>query len=203
MSKNLPPNPHNPHQIPKKAPKKPSRFGLLQSMSLGLLVLFLISGVYSMIVDQSNPAKEITLSELVQDVQSGNITAITVKGDYLVATYQDTSTKKTQKESGVAVTETLAAYGVTAEKLKTIQINVEGPSGFIFWLAQLTPFLIPLVFLALIIWFLTRQAKGAGMQAFSFGQSKARIILPSDKKQQVLFSDVAGAKEAKEEKSKK
>ena len=37
------------------------------------------------------------------------------------------------------------------------------------------------------------------MQAMSFGQSKARIILPSDKKQRVTFADVAGAKEAKEE----
>ena len=37
------------------------------------------------------------------------------------------------------------------------------------------------------------------MQAFTFGQSKARMILPSDKKQKVTFADVAGAKEAKEE----
>jgi cell division protease FtsH len=37
------------------------------------------------------------------------------------------------------------------------------------------------------------------MQAFTFGQSKARIISPDDKKQRVTFKDVAGAKEAKEE----
>jgi cell division protease FtsH len=37
------------------------------------------------------------------------------------------------------------------------------------------------------------------MQAFTFGQSKARIINPDDKKQRVTFKDVAGAKEAKEE----
>jgi cell division protease FtsH len=51
-----------------------------------------------------------------------------------------------------------------------------------------------------IAWFITRQVrKGAGMQAFTFGQSKARIISPDDKKQRVTFKDVAGAKEAKEE----
>ena len=44
-----------------------------------------------------------------------------------------------------------------------------------------------------------KQMKGAGVQALSFGQSKARIILPSDKKQKITFADVAGAKEAKEE----
>ena len=37
------------------------------------------------------------------------------------------------------------------------------------------------------------------MQAFSFGQSRARIIEPDDEKQKILFKDVAGAKEAKEE----
>jgi cell division protease FtsH len=50
-----------------------------------------------------------------------------------------------------------------------------------------------------IAWFITRQVRGAGMQAFTFGQSKARIISPDDKKQRVTFKDVAGAKEAKEE----
>ena len=36
------------------------------------------------------------------------------------------------------------------------------------------------------------------MQAFSFGESKARIINPDDKNK-TTFKDVAGAKEAKEE----
>ncbi|MES3030916.1 MAG: ATP-dependent zinc metalloprotease FtsH [Patescibacteria group bacterium] len=196
-------NPHTPnpaHQNPQnKAPKKPSRFGLLQTMSLGLLILFLISGIYSVIADQTNPATEITLSELVSDVQKGTVTAITIKGDDLIANYVDGTTKQTNKENDAAITETFAAYGLTPEKLNAVKINVEGPSGTIFWLAQLTPFLVPLIFLALIIWFLTRQVKGAGMQAFSFGQSKARITLPDDAKQKVTFKDVAGAKEAKQE----
>lgn len=35
------------------------------------------------------------------------------------------------------------------------------------------------------------------MQAFSFGQSKAKITNPNDKKNKVTFADVAGCKEAK------
>ena len=46
---------------------------------------------------------------------------------------------------------------------------------------------------------LSRQVKGAGMQAFNFGQSRARITDPKDTKQRITFEDVAGAKEAKEE----
>src|SRR3990167_3902674 len=37
------------------------------------------------------------------------------------------------------------------------------------------------------------------MQAFSFGQSKARVIDPADSSQRVTFADIAGAREAKEE----
>jgi cell division protease FtsH len=37
------------------------------------------------------------------------------------------------------------------------------------------------------------------MQAFTFGQSKARMTHPDDKSQRVTFKEVAGAKEAKEE----
>ena len=37
------------------------------------------------------------------------------------------------------------------------------------------------------------------MQAFTFGQSKARITDPNDKNNRVTFKDVAGAREAKEE----
>ena len=37
------------------------------------------------------------------------------------------------------------------------------------------------------------------MQAFTFGQSKARMTHPDDKSQKVTFKDVAGCREAKEE----
>jgi cell division protease FtsH len=51
----------------------------------------------------------------------------------------------------------------------------------------------------LIIWYLSRSVKGAGAQAFSFGQSRARISSPDDGKQKITFKDVAGCKEAKVE----
>ena len=68
-----------------------------------------------------------------------------------------------------------------------------------FWLGNILPFLLPVIFIIFFFWYLSRQAKGAGMQAFSFGQSKARITDPNDKNNKVTFKDVAGCKEAKEE----
>lgn len=182
-----------------KKGRKPGRFGLLNTISMGLLVLFLITSLYSIISDQNAGIAKITLSDLVHDVGMGKVASITVRGDDLIAEYSDKSFKKTKKENDSSVTETFTRYGLTPEKLNAVKIDVEGPSGVVFWIAQIAPFLAPILFLVLIIWFLSRQVKGAGMQAFSFGQSKARITMPDDKKQKVTFKDVAGAKEAKQE----
>jgi cell division protease FtsH len=191
---------NNPEQQGKKAPKKPSKLRFLNTISTAILILFLITGFYSILVDQTVEQNLIPLSELVHDVGMGKVTAITVQGNTLIAEYQDKTTKTSKKETDASVTETFTSYGLTPEKLNAVKISIEGPSGFWFWVGQLAPFIAPLFFLALIIWFLTRQVRGqGGLQAFSFGQSKARITLPDDKKQKVTFKDVAGAKEAKQE----
>jgi cell division protease FtsH len=183
----------------KKGDNKPSKFGFINSISTGLLILFLITTLYSILADTKAESAKIAISDLVRDVGMGDVISITVQGDKLTALYRDNTSKEAQKESDSSVTETFERYGLTPEKLNAVKINVEGPSGFAYWLIQLAPFLAPLFFIALIIWFLTRQVKGTGMQAFSFGQSKARITMPDDKKQRVTFKDVAGAKEAKQE----
>jgi ATP-dependent Zn protease len=56
-----------------------------------------------------------------------------------------------------------------------------------------------ILFIVIFFWYISRQVKGAGMQALTFGQSKARITDPNDKNSRVTFKDVAGCKEAKEE----
>src|SRR6185436_9372688 len=50
-----------------------------------------------------------------------------------------------------------------------------------------------------IMWYLSRQMRARGMQAFTFGRSLARLVSPEDGAQRVTFADVAGAREAKEE----
>jgi cell division protease FtsH len=176
-----------------------NRFGFFNSIAIILLILFLISGLYSVVAEQAASENNISLTELVHDIGMGKVSAITVRGDDLSAEYSDKTIKFAKKETDSSVTETFARYGLTPEKLNAVKITVQGPSGFWFWIGQLAPFLAPIIFLVIIIWFLTRQVKGTGLQAFSFGQSKARITLPDDKKQRITFKDVAGAKEAKQE----
>lgn len=103
-----------------------------------------------------------------------------------------------RKEAGASLSETLSNYGVTAYQLKGVQIEVKDPTGFGYWLGVLSPFLIPIFFIIFLIWFLTRQVKGAG-GAMNFGQSRPQFITPDDKEKKVTFKDVAGVKEAKQE----
>ena len=165
-----------------------------------IFIFLVLMTIYSFLADGKNKSDIIPISEVAADITRGDVASITVSGESLEVTYEKGGIVRTaRKEGGVALTETLANYGVPAEVLQKVKIEVKDESGFTFWFLNLAPFLIPILFILGFIWFLSRQVKGAGMQAFSFGQSKPRIIFPTDKKQKVTFKDVAGVKEAKDE----
>jgi len=185
---------------PKKQPKgRPLITRFLGSFGTGLLIFFLLVAAYSFLTTSTVDPKSISLSELSGAIGKGEVATIVIDGDSLKAVYKDGTEKSSKKESDNALTTTLVNYGVTAEQISAVKIDVKEPSGFGYWLANLAPFIIPLVFVGFLIWMLSRQVKGAGMQAMSFGQSKARMTHPDDKKSRVTFKDVAGAKEAKQE----
>ena len=165
-----------------------------------LFIFLVLMTLYSFISESRSAASEIPISEVAADIIRGDVGEIKVSGESLMVVYtKGNIEKKSQKEPGVALSQTLVNYGVPPEKLQAIKISVERESGLAYWFLNLAPFIIPILFIAVFIWFLTRQVKGAGMQAFTFGQSKPRIIFPTDKKQKVTFKDVAGVKEAKQE----
>lgn len=161
-------------------------------------MLFMILAVYSTFA-ASQATPPIPISQAAGDVVAGSVTAITVDGEALELTYTDGTTKQAKKEAGEPLTQTLVNYGVTPEQLKAVSITVKSETGFLYWFAVLGPLLIPVIFLVVFVWYLSRQVRGAGMQAFTFGQSKARLIRPEDGKRRVTFADVAGVKEAKQE----
>jgi len=169
---------------------------LAQDIEAGLVSKISVSGETLEItyITEDVVAEEVTEGEVIEtptEEQGGEVVSEEITTEAVV--------KKSKKEAGTALTETLVNYGVTREKLNTVSIEVKNPSGFRFWFFTLAPFMIPIFLIVFFIWFLSRQVKGAGMQAFSFGQSKARIIDPNDQSQKITFKDVAGAKEAKEE----
>ena len=192
----------------KGGPRGPKFFGqntLFSNIINVILILLIIVSLYSMITSGNKASEEIAISQLASDISAGLVQEIKVNGNDLSIIYNKVGTstaeivKESKKEEGTALTDTLANYKVDTAKLNAVKINIQSEGGLGYWLMILGPFLIPLIFIGFFIWFLTRQVKGAGMQAFTFGQSKARMSLPNDKTQKITFKDVAGAKEAKEE----
>lgn len=193
----------NKPKTPKKPVKQAGSFipgGPIVGNILSTVLIFLIIlSVYSLISDYQTKVPEIAISEVAGDISAGKVSSVVVRGDDLTIVYADKTEKLSKKESGVGFTETLKNYQVSSEKLSAVKIEVKNQSGLAFWFVTLAPFLLPIAFLVFFVWFLSRQVKGAGMQAFTFGQSRARIINPEDKGQKITFKDVAGVKEAKEE----
>lgn len=173
--------------------------GLFGQFGLTLIIFLILIGIYSLAGDRAQAPEELALSELAREVSAGTVEKIVVSGEKLSVVFEDGAEKISKKEVGTALSTTLTNYGVSSQALSQVTVEVESNQGFLFWLGALAPIIFPILFIVFILWFLTRQVKGAGMQAFTFGQSKARITHPDDKSQKVTFKDVAGAKEAKEE----
>ncbi len=183
----------------KKGWGAPGGNSLWKNLFTTVLIFLILSSIYSAITESRKNIPTIPISELAADISGEKISKIIVEGDSLTGEYISGEKKETKKEEGTALTETLVNYGVTPEKLSKVTIEIKNENGIGFWLLNLLPIVLPIIFILLFIWYLSRQVKGAGMQAFTFGQSKARLISPNDKKQRVTFKDVAGVKEAKQE----
>ena len=204
-------SPNNKRKMPRQRPslrrrmlmrkKKPANF--LNSFLTTFLVIITIMFLFSFISEQRTSIEEITISQLAQDVREGLVSEIVIRGTEVVATYradegEETIQKETKRETDSPLSATLAVFGVTPEQLAEVSIDVRNQEGFMFYFLIFAPFLFPILFIIFIIWYLSRQVKGAGMQAFTFGQSNARLFNPTDKKK-VTFEDVAGNENAKEE----
>ena len=181
----------------KKIPTLKKVGGFSQQFIGTILIFIALSWAYS-IISGKQETPRVSLSELAHLVNSKEVSKIDVEGDKLTITKKDETQLESKKETSSSVIETLKDYGATPASLASTTITIKEDSGVLVWLKVL-PIIIPLLFLALMIWWLARGIKGANMQAFSFGQSRAKIIHPDDGKQKVLFKDIAGAKEAKEE----
>lgn len=194
-------SPNSSHEQKGKSTPPPHPWREFVNNATGMLFIFLVlMTVYSLIAENRTEVSDIPISEVAADVTRGDVGEIRISGEDLTIIYtKGNIEKQSKKEPGLGLSETFVNYGVPTEKLQTVKISVEKEGGLGYWFFNLVPYLIPLLFLGVLIWFFTRQVKGAGMQAFTFGQSKPRIIFPHDKKQKVTFKDVAGVKEAKQE----
>lgn len=168
---------------------------------VNMLIIFLvIASLYGLLTGNASiKPEQVTMSTLVASIKANEVEKVIVSGEELQITKKGGVKQVAKKEIESSLSQTLSNYGVTPTELAQTVIEVKRDTGPIFWL-NLIPIIIPILFIGFFIWWISRQAKGGGAaQAFSFGQSKARIIDPNDANQKITFADVAGNKEAKVE----
>lgn len=186
--------------LKRMAGKKPGDRNTFTNNILGAILVFLaIIALYTYTAGPSIDVQKISITELASDVAAGKVTEISVSEDQVEATYKDNTKKETKKEAQTSLIETFANLGVQPERISAVKIDNTEDRGFGYWMANTLPFVFPILLFFFMIWFLTRQARGAGVQALSFGQSRARMTLPEDNKVKITFKDVAGANEYHEE----
>lgn len=171
----------------------------LNQIFIALGALFLIALTFAYFSSAFEKPQTITLSELVVKINKDEVSKIIIKNDSLEITLKDESQVLATKEIESSLTETLKNYGINNEKLKVIDVEIKQNAGLNFWIGTLLPIILPFLLIGLLVWYMMRQANRANVSAFSFGKSQVRLSGPFDGRKKIMFSDVAGAEEAKEE----
>lgn len=137
--------------------------------------------------------KEVSISDLINQVKNGEVKNITVEEDVLKVTYKDDSTATSQKEAGSSIYQVFEQAGVTDLVALGTSVNVKSSFFNGFWgvaVANLLPIVIMIVFFL----FIFRQAGKSAGGVFDFGKSTAKIF--NRNQQKVTFKDAAGVNEA-------
>ncbi len=170
---------------------------LFKNLIIFFLVFLVIAGIFSTF-DASSKTKTVGLNVLVSQINSDQVKTINIEGDKLAIGLKDGSKESVKKEANGSLTSMLKDFGITPEKMASISINVKEESLWNYILINILPFLLPFILVVLFLMYTMRGVSGMNSKAMSFGQSNAKDF-NAGAKDKVTFSDVAGAKEAKEE----
>ena len=171
----------------------------INQIFIALGALLLVAFIFAYVNSAFEKPKVLTLSELVSKINNGEVSKIIVKNNDLDVTLKDNNKYSAKKEIEGSLTGTLKNYGVDNAKLQEINLQVEQNTGLSFWVGSILPMILPFLLVGFLIWYMMRQANRANVSVFGFGKTQARLFGPFDGKKKIMFSDVAGANEAKEE----
>jgi cell division protease FtsH len=166
-----------------------------------LLIIAAVAMVVMAVQRESGSQESLTINEVARDIKAGKVARVVIEdSDTLRVIYTDGDIDgvESYKEVDSTLVEQLLALGVTAEQLspENVTIEVKPPSQ---WAGIVSGalYILPVLFMAGVLWFIFRQAQGSNNAAMSFGKSRARMF--SGEHPTVTFQDVAGVEESKQE----
>ncbi len=158
-----------------------------------LLGIFIFVTIYSFLSPQKEKIADIPISELVQEIQNEKVEKIIVEGQTINIELKNGQKQKTNKEENASLTEVLTNSGI---EVGDVNIEVKDSTANQYWISFLSG-ILPVLLIGVFIYFMFRTAQAGNTKAMSFGQSQAKLVDFGNKK--IMFSDVAGLREAKQE----
>ena len=157
-------------------------------------MIIIIGIVWAVIAQMSQRTSNYKYKDFESDLKSGRITDVVISQNAEVPTGTLTFTDGSR--------DTLNVSDVVSvqEKLddKNITYTVRDVKRDSVWMTTILPFGMCLIVVVALMLMMTRQAGGGGnAKMMNFGKSRARMMLPDDKK--VTFQNVAGLQEEKED----
>ena len=166
------------------------RRGFRNAGFVALLILFglIIFAAYG----QPSTLKTIPLSEAVSEANSGQFQKIEVEGNQLTITKkgEDHPTLKSYSDPNAS----LKDQGFKDNKAE-VSFKQQSNGGSMWENVALS--ILPVLVISIVLFIMLRSAQGQGNQAMSFGKSRARLY--GNEKDKVVFNDIAGSAEAKQD----
>lgn len=174
---------------------------LIKNILFVILFFLIVSSIFAVFFSPQEKPEEISLTQVVKDINQDQVKQIVVSGNSLEITYKEGDAVKTsKKETEDSLSQSLINYGAEQEKIKNIEVKTKEESSFWTWFGPLMFTILPLLIFVFFFWSFFKQAKGNAMQAFDFSKARARLFgADGHPRQRITFKDVAGQKEAKEE----
>ena len=184
----------------KKLPKNPIKNDLTKNLLTIIFLFIFISALFSLTDLSEEKPVEISMSQLVQQVDEEKVKEIIVKEDKVEITLNDeNNTKETLLKGGISSLEDelINVHKLSQEKVYKANVINKDKTGTEKFLIAFGPSLLLFLLVGFLLWMMLGQAQKQNGQAMSFGKSKAKFLKPGEK--ETTFKDVAGVKEAKEE----
>ena len=144
--------------------------GNLRNFIVWVILAFSLLGLYNLIDNPivSKNQSEITFSQLLAEVDAGNVVDVEISGDNISGHYSDGRSFKTFAPSDPTLIDRLYNRGVS------ISAKPEKEGGSIFLNILISWF--PMLLLIAVWIFFMRQMQGGGGKAMGFGKSKAKLL---------------------------
>jgi len=164
--------------------------GNFRNFAVWVIIAMLLIALFNLFQQpgQTVRSSEKTYSEFISDVDSGAVKSVTITGDQISGIASDGKAFKTFAPNDPNLITTLRDKGVNI-RVEPAQSEGALSSFLLSWFP---------ILLMLGVWiFFMRQMQSGSGKAMGFGKSKAKLL--TERHGRVMFSDVAGVDEAKED----